>query len=209
MCGDLRILFSPIKYEKKCKLYKAQAQNTISRRNQGKVVNIRPDQLERYERQIALIGEENQEKIMNSTVIQVGAGGLGSPLAYYLVSAGVGNLIIFEGDTIDISNLGRQILYTTDDLGLKKATILKERLKALNPDVDLIVIDESHNFRNNPARKDRTTRYERLMNEVIKTGVKILSSLICFKKDIPSILGIIQSRMTRSGCWERRMGNAS
>lgn len=105
-------------------------------------LKIRPDQLERYERQIALIGAENQEKIMNSTVVQVGAGGLGSPLAYYLVSAGVGTLVIFEGDTIDISNLGRQILYTTDDLGLKKSTILKERLKALNPDVNLVVIEE-------------------------------------------------------------------
>jgi molybdopterin/thiamine biosynthesis adenylyltransferase len=108
-------------------------------------INLRPDQLERYERQIALIGEENQEKIMNSTVVQVGAGGLGSPLAYYLVAAGVGNLVIFEGDTIDISNLGRQILYTTDDVGFKKAAVLKQRLESLNPDVNLIVVDEYMN----------------------------------------------------------------
>jgi molybdopterin/thiamine biosynthesis adenylyltransferase len=103
---------------------------------------MRPDQLERYDRQIALIGEENQEKLLDSTVLQIGAGGLGSPLAYYLVSAGVGNLIIFEGDTIDMSNLGRQILYDTEHIGQKKAAVAEGRLRELNPDVNLTVIDE-------------------------------------------------------------------
>lgn len=103
---------------------------------------MRTDQLERYARQIALIGKDNQEKIMNSTVIQVGVGGLGSPLANYLVSAGVGTLIIFEGDVVETTNLGRQFLFNTNEIGRKKAEIAGEKLHLLNPDVNLIVIDE-------------------------------------------------------------------
>ena len=65
------------------------------------------DEKERYQRQILKIGEKNQYKLTTKTVLQVGAGGLGSPLALYLVSSGVGTLIIFETDTLSLSNLGR------------------------------------------------------------------------------------------------------
>ncbi|MHA1673200.1 MAG: HesA/MoeB/ThiF family protein [Promethearchaeota archaeon] len=100
------------------------------------------DEQDRYQRQILTIGEKKQQLLATKTVLQVGAGGLGSPLALYLVAAGVGTLIIFETDTVSLSNLGRQVLYTTEDVGKSKAILAKQRLRALNPNVNIIVIEE-------------------------------------------------------------------
>ncbi|MHA1585615.1 MAG: HesA/MoeB/ThiF family protein [Promethearchaeota archaeon] len=97
------------------------------------------EEKDRYQRQILLIGEENQKLLKQKTVLQVGAGGLGSPLAYYLISAGIGRLILIENDTLSLSNLGRQILYTTQEIGSSKATLAKSRLTALNPNVEIII----------------------------------------------------------------------
>lgn len=93
----------------------------------------------RYNRQIIYFGEENQVKLKTKTVLQIGAGGLGSPLAYYLVSAGIGRLIIYENDKLDLSNLGRQILYSTEDVGKEKGQLALQRLKGLNPSVEIII----------------------------------------------------------------------
>jgi len=106
---------------------------------------------ERYQRQILVIGEENQKQLKTKTVLQVGAGGLGSPLAMYLVSSGIGHLILFEQDTVSLSNLGRQILYATKDISHSKGNIAKERLRALNPNVKITIVEEW--FEEKTARK--------------------------------------------------------
>eukprot|EP01139_Manchomonas_bermudensis_P003178 Amastigsp_a7943_4.p1 type:complete len:171 gc:universal Amastigsp_a7943_4:233-745(+) len=83
------------------------------------------------------IGLEGQQKLNDARVLVIGAGGLGCPILQYLVAAGVGNLGIVDADTVSISNLQRQILYTTSDLDKKKVVIAKERLLAINPNVNI------------------------------------------------------------------------
>jgi molybdopterin-synthase adenylyltransferase len=96
-------------------------------------------QLLRYSRHILLneIGVEGQARIRNASVLVVGAGGLGSPAAYYLASAGVGRIVLVDGDAVDLTNLQRQILHTTDRIGLGKAESGRITLAALNPDVEV------------------------------------------------------------------------
>lgn len=94
-----------------------------------------------YTRQIRLpeVGLEGQQKLAEAKVVVVGAGGLGSPALMYLAAAGVGTLGIVEFDRLDITNLHRQILYTSDDLGESKANLARRRLERLNPNVKVAV----------------------------------------------------------------------
>lgn len=96
---------------------------------------------ERYARQDMLpeIGNEGQEKLRNAKVLIVGAGGLGSPIALYLVGAGVGTLGLMDEDTVSVSNLHRQVLYTEDEVGISKTERAAERLQALNSDVNICI----------------------------------------------------------------------
>jgi molybdopterin/thiamine biosynthesis adenylyltransferase/rhodanese-related sulfurtransferase len=98
-------------------------------------MNLSPDEILRYSRHLALpgFGLEAQEKLKASKVVVVGAGGLGAPVLSYLTAAGVGEIGIIDFDTITLSNLQRQVLFTTKDIGSIKATIAVERLKVLNP----------------------------------------------------------------------------
>lgn len=99
-------------------------------------------QLLRYARHILLdeLGIEGQEKLLAATVLIVGAGGLGSPAAMYLASAGVGHIILADHDTVEISNLQRQILHGHDRLGHLKAESGRQTLLALNPDIDVQIL---------------------------------------------------------------------
>ena len=96
-------------------------------------------QRERYARHIALkeIGEDGQEKLLKAKVLVIGAGGLGSPAAFYLAAAGIGTIGLMDGDTVELSNLQRQILHTTRSIGKPKVTSAEERLIALDPDIAL------------------------------------------------------------------------
>jgi molybdopterin/thiamine biosynthesis adenylyltransferase/rhodanese-related sulfurtransferase len=93
------------------------------------------EELKRYDRQIILpeIGTDGQEKLKQASVLVIGAGGLGCPVLQYLVAAGVGTIGIVDDDTIDESNLQRQVLYSTDDIGKPKVTVAIGRLSAQNP----------------------------------------------------------------------------
>jgi sulfur-carrier protein adenylyltransferase/sulfurtransferase len=99
-----------------------------------------PEQLIRYSRHFLLpeVGEEGQAKLLQAKVLMVGAGGLGSPSAYYLAAAGVGTLGIIDNDVVDISNLQRQILHANDRVGMPKVESAKKTLEGLNPDVKVI-----------------------------------------------------------------------
>ncbi|HCO02629.1 MAG TPA: molybdenum cofactor biosynthesis protein MoeB [Actinobacteria bacterium] len=99
-----------------------------------------PDEVLRYSRHIILpmIGGEGQSKLMDAKVLCIGAGGLGSPVAMYLAAAGVGTLGILDFDTVDLTNLQRQILHDTADVGRPKVDSAAERLQAINPNVDVV-----------------------------------------------------------------------
>ncbi len=102
---------------------------------------LSPEQALRYARQVSLpgIGVDGQRRLLDATVALVGVGGLGCPSALYLAAAGVGRLILVDGDRVDASNLHRQVLYGTADVGRPKAEAAAERLRVLNPDVALEV----------------------------------------------------------------------
>ncbi|WP_299546375.1 HesA/MoeB/ThiF family protein [uncultured Helicobacter sp.] len=113
-------------------------------------MQLSQEELERYGRNILLagIGQEGQLKLKNARVFVAGAGGLGSPILYYLAAAGVGNLGICDGDVVDQSNLQRQILHNTQDLNKNKADSAFEKLHLLNPNINLQVFKERLNPQN-------------------------------------------------------------
>ena len=102
------------------------------------------EQLERYSRHIILkdIGVKGQKKLCEAKVLIIGAGGLGAPAAMYLAAAGVGQIGIADADTVDLSNLQRQIIHTTNDLGKPKVESAKETMQAINPDTDVKIYNE-------------------------------------------------------------------
>ena len=106
---------------------------------------MKDEQLLRYSRQIMLpeIDAAGQLRLAQATVLLIGAGGLGSSCAIYLAAGGVGHIILTDFDHVDLSNLQRQILYETADIGRPKVEAGAERLRALNPDVELTLLDRS------------------------------------------------------------------
>ena len=102
------------------------------------------EQLLRYSRHILLneVGVEGQELLRAAHVLVIGAGGLGSPAALYLASAGVGTLTLVDGDRVDLTNLQRQILHTTGRIGMPKAESGRIALTAVNPDVNLVTVEQ-------------------------------------------------------------------
>src|SRR5204863_3878070 len=102
--------------------------------------NFTPDQVARYARHLILpeVGGAGQRKLLNTSVVLLGAGGLGSPAAMYLAAAGIGRIGIVDFDVVDASNLQRQILHGADDLGRPKSESAADTLRSLNPDVEVI-----------------------------------------------------------------------
>ena len=97
------------------------------------------EQIERYSRHIILkeVGAKGQKKLLKGKVLIIGAGGLGAPAAMYLAAAGVGTIGIVDADEVDLSNLQRQIIHSTADIGKAKVKSAKETMNAMNPDVEV------------------------------------------------------------------------
>ncbi len=148
------------------------------------------EQHERYSRHLLVpeVGVEGQQKLLDARVLLLGAGGLGSPTALYLAAAGVGTLGIVDDDVVDLSNLQRQVIHTTERVGTPKVDSAAETIKALNPDVEVvgyptrldasniieiiggwdIIVDGADNF---------PTRY--LLNDAsIRLGIPVVSAAI-------------------------------
>ena len=107
-------------------------------------MGLNSEQIYRYSRHILLkdVGGVGQEKLLNSKVLIVGLGGLGSPIALYLAAAGVGTLGLVDGDTLELSNLQRQIIHFTPDIDRPKVVSAREKINALNPDVTVRTYQE-------------------------------------------------------------------
>ena len=105
--------------------------------------SLTQDQLTRYSRHLIIpeIGEKGQKKLLDSKVLMMGAGGLGSPAALYLAAAGVGHMGIIDSDVVDRSNLQRQVLHTDDRVGEPKVESARETINGLNPDVDVEIFN--------------------------------------------------------------------
>ena len=151
------------------------------------LMKLTKKKIERYSRQIILkkIGVIGQKKLLNSKVLIVGVGGLGSPIAIYLAAMGIGKIGVVDKDFIEISNISRQILFTTNDIKKNKSFIAANKLKSINPEIQIqsfnkkltlknidqiaknysLIVDGSDNFR---------TRF--LVNDYCLKNKKILIS---------------------------------
>jgi len=145
-------------------------------------------QLERYKRNILLdgVGSQGQEKLLQARVLVVGSGGLGSPAAYYLAAAGVGNIGLVDRDRVDLSNLQRQILHTTSDLGRPKTESARDKLTALNTDVNVTVFKE---WLSEDNYRDLITGYDLVVDGTDNFAVRFLINRACVEQRKPYIFG--------------------
>ena len=104
-------------------------------------IELTDEQIDRYARHLVLpeVGEEGQLKLLSSKVLVIGAGGLGSPLLLYLAAAGVGTLGVVDDDAVDLSNLQRQVLHDTSNIGLPKVESARKRLEEVNPECEVVL----------------------------------------------------------------------
>ena len=114
------------------------------------MIEFTDEQIERYSRHIILpeVGGSGQQKMLDARILLLGAGGLGSPAAYYLAAAGIGNLGIVDFDQVDLSNLQRQIIHSTERIGMLKTESAKKTIQALNPDVNVTLYNEKMDSNN-------------------------------------------------------------
>jgi molybdopterin/thiamine biosynthesis adenylyltransferase/rhodanese-related sulfurtransferase len=145
-------------------------------------------QLNRYSRTMLLeeIGEEGQLKLLNAKVLVVGAGGLGSPAALYLTAAGVGTIGIVDFDHVDLSNLNRQVIHGTDDVGRFKVDSAKAAIERLNPDVNVITFTERLTPQNALAI---IGGFDIVMDATDNLGTKFLLNDACWFANKPYVFG--------------------
>ncbi len=145
-----------------------------------------PARSERYARQVIIpeVGPEGQAKLLRSSVLVVGAGGLGSPVLTYLAAAGVGRVGLADADTIEVANLHRQILYSTRDVGKAKADVAADRLAALNPDVTVV----AHRVRADADNIDSLVRgYDVVVDAPDNAATRYLVNEACWRARTPLV----------------------
>ena len=150
------------------------------------------EQLERYSRHIILkeIGVKGQKKLLNAKVLIIGAGGLGAPAALYLAAAGVGTIGIADADVVDLSNLQRQVIHTTNDIGKKKVESAAETMRAINPDV---VVNTYYQFVNSENILELIKDYDFILDGTDNFPAKFLINDACVMAKKPlSHAGIIR-----------------
>jgi len=147
---------------------------------------LKASELERYGRQIMIrgFGEKGQRKLKEAKVLVAGAGGLGCPASLYLAAAGVGNLVIVDDDEVELSNLNRQILHWSDDVGRNKSFSAAEKLKLLNPEIEVTA-------RNEEITRENGRRLMQGCSVVVdgmdNWGTRYILNEACVKKDIPFV----------------------
>ena len=145
------------------------------------------EQVRRYARHIVLaeVGGQGQRRLLESRVLVVGAGGLGSPVALYLAAAGVGTLGLCDGDTVDLSNLQRQILHGTPDVGREKVDSAQAALARINPEVRV----ERHALRLGADQADLVGAYDVVVDGSDNFETKFLLNDIAVERGVPLVIG--------------------
>ncbi len=150
------------------------------------------EQIERYSRHIILkeIGAKGQKKLLNAKVLIIGAGGLGAPVAMYLAAAGVGTIGIADADEVDLSNLQRQIIHATKDVGKPKVISAKETMNEMNPDV---TVNTYHTFVTSENIRELIREYDFIIDGTDNFPAKFLINDACVMEKKPfSHAGIIR-----------------
>jgi adenylyltransferase/sulfurtransferase len=149
-------------------------------------------QIERYSRQIILeeVGGTGQEKLLSSKILIVGAGGLGAPAALYLAAAGIGTIGIIDSDKVDLTNLQRQIIHHTTDVGAEKVTSAENKMRAINPDVTI----RTYQTRINAENISEIIRgYDFVIDGTDNFPAKFLINDACYFEKVPfSHAGILR-----------------
>ena len=165
---------------------------------------LSPDQIERYKRHILLpeLGGQSQQKLLAARVLVVGAGGLGCPILSYLAAAGVGTIGIADPDKVELSNLQRQILFHTDDIGQPKAAIAADRLGRLNPDCTFHVYP--HRLTEENA-EETIRQYDFVVEGVDNFETRYVLNRACLIKRIPLVsaaIGRFDGQIAVFRAWE-------
>jgi len=171
-------------------------------------MRLSKERLEHYSRQIAIkqIGKAGQKKLLAGRVLIIGAGGLGSAAGIYLAAAGVGTVGIVDGDTVELSNLNRQVLHGTDDLGKHKVLSAAARLRYINPDVNV------HTYYCKAKAEnigEMIREYDFVIDATDNFAGKFLINDACYFEKVPfshaSVLGLDGQMMTvlpgKSACY--------
>ncbi|MGA1979855.1 MAG: ThiF family adenylyltransferase [Sedimentisphaerales bacterium] len=142
------------------------------------------EQRERYSRHIMLaqVGEAGQQKLLSSKVLIVGAGGLGSPAGLYLAAAGVGTIGIVDADKVELSNLHRQIIHHTADLGLEKVKSAETKMRAINPDV---TVKTYHQLARAGNIREIIKEYDFVIDATDNFTAKFLINDVCYFEKKP------------------------
>jgi molybdopterin/thiamine biosynthesis adenylyltransferase/rhodanese-related sulfurtransferase len=155
-----------------------------------KAMPLTPEQIQRYSRHLTLpqVGIQGQQRLAEASVLLVGVGGLGSPLAIYLAAAGVGRLGIVDFDTVDVSNLQRQILYSSEDIGCSKVERAAERIHGINPHVAV----ETHPVRFDAANAfELVDAYDVIVDGTDNFATRYLVNDACVLRGKPNVYGSI------------------
>lgn len=153
-----------------------------------KACGLTGEQRSRYLRNILLsgVGEAGQEKLLRSSVLLVGAGGLGSPAAYYLAAAGVGRIGLIDADTVSVSNLQRQILHTAADVGRPKVDSARDKLLALNPE---LVVDTYNELFREETAAELVAAYDFVVDCTDNFPVRYVLNRACVERGVPFVYG--------------------
>ncbi len=152
--------------------------------------SLTPDQRRRYSRHLLIpeVGEEGQRKLLDAKVLLIGAGGLGSPAALYLAAAGVGTMGVVDADIVDDSNLQRQVIHTTDRVGMAKVDSARVAIEAINPDVKVI----SHEVRLDQSNVlDIFAQYDIILDGTDNFATRYLINDACVLLNKPNVHGSI------------------
>jgi sulfur-carrier protein adenylyltransferase/sulfurtransferase len=165
------------------------AASIISEERLGKI-DFSNDEIARYSRHLIMpeVTLEGQKRIKAASILCIGTGGLGSPIALYLAAAGVGRLGLVDFDVVDFSNLQRQILHGTDDVGRKKLNSAKDRIKAVNPNVQ---VDLHDCFFQSENAKELVQNYDIIVDGTDNFPTRYLSNDVCVLTKKPNIYGSI------------------
>jgi len=151
---------------------------------------LSPEEIERYARHIVLhhVGGPGQQKLKNARVLVVGAGGLGSPVLQYLAAAGVGEIGVVDDDTVSLSNLQRQVLHGTPDIGQAKVDSARAAMERLNPHVKVMPLNMRLNFEN---ISEILTTFDIVADGSDNFSTRYLVSDACFHAKKPLITGAV------------------
>jgi len=168
-------------------------------------LELSPEEVLRYSRQLVIpeVGLAGQQKLKESSVLIVGCGGLGSPLALYLAAAGIGRIGIVDYDKVDLSNLHRQVIYKVEDIGKPKTAVVKDHIQAINPEIKVDAYEALFTSKN---AKDISALYQVLIDGTDNIPTRYLINDLCVFSGKPYVYGAVYRFVGQVGVFDSTKG---